>query len=80
MFSLGRRYTSRQCFPAREALQLQYESRVTELSFRGYDVVAVSAYIASERDLTPPPVCVSSAEGMNFANAERDVWVDEDIR
>lgn len=31
-------------------LQLQHESRVTELSFRGYDVVAVSAYIASERD------------------------------
>lgn len=35
------------------ALQLQHESRVTELSFRGYDVVAVSAYIAGERDPEP---------------------------
>lgn len=27
---------------------------MTELSFRGYDVVAVSVYIASERDPNPP--------------------------
>lgn len=56
------------------ALQLQHESRVTELSFRGYDVVAVSAYIAGERD-PEPSVRVGFAEGMNFASAERE-WGD----
>jgi len=43
---------------------------MTELSFRGYDVVAVSAYIASERD-PEPLVRVGFAQGMNFASAER---------
>lgn len=43
---------------------------MTELSFRGYDVVAVSAYIASERD-PGPSVRVGFAEGMNFASAEK---------
>jgi len=57
------------------AFQLQHENRVTELSFRGYDVVAVSAYIASERD-PEPSVRVGFAQGMNFASAERgDGWI-----
>lgn len=38
---------------------------MTELSFRGYDVVAVSTYIAGERD---PLLHVGSAKGMNFAS------------
>lgn len=72
IFPLGRRYTSRQCSHAREAFRLRfsYSMRVTELSFRGYDVVAVSAYIAGERD-SEPSVRVGFAEGMNFASAER---------
>lgn len=61
------------------ALRLQHENQVTELSFRGYDVVAVSVYIASERDPNPP-IGLRRFRGRDefCERAERDGRVRED--
>lgn len=49
------RYARGEAWRLVRALRYERGSPVTELSFRGYDVVAVSAYIASERDPHPHP-------------------------